>query len=71
MFRRLDCLRRTQRFYSLNNTVFGRESFAGRHIGPNDVEQQQMLKELGYQVLILLLTNLSMYNSICINLNKK
>lgn len=58
MFRRLDCLRRTQRFYSLNssNTVLGRESFVDRHIGPNDVEQQQMLKELGYQVLILLLT---------------
>lgn len=53
MFRRLDCLRRTQRFYSLkyvSNYVFDRESFARRHIGPNDVEQEQMLKELGYQV---------------------
>lgn len=53
MFRRLDCLRRRQRLYSsLNvpNSVFGRESFACRHIGPNDVEQNQMLKEVGYQV---------------------
>lgn len=54
MFRRLGRLRRTQRFYSLNlsNSVFRRESFACRHIGPNDVEQQQMLNELGYQVII-------------------
>lgn len=52
MFRRLNCLRRTQRFYSLNvsNSVFGRESFVQRHIGPNDSDQKQMLKELGYQV---------------------
>ncbi|CAI6362881.1 unnamed protein product [Macrosiphum euphorbiae] len=53
MFRRLNCLRRTQRFYSLNvsNSVFGRESFVQRHIGPNDSDQKQMLKELGYQSL--------------------
>jgi len=52
MFRRLNCLRRTQRFYSYNvpNSVFGRESFVQRHIGPNDSDQKQMLKELGYQV---------------------
>lgn len=53
MFRRLDCLRRTQRVYSSNvsSHVFGRESFACRHIGPDNNEQEQMLKELGYQVL--------------------
>lgn len=52
MIRRIDCLRRAHRFYSVNvpNTVFGRESFACRHIGPNEAEQKQMLKELGYQV---------------------
>lgn len=59
MFRRLDCLRRTQRFYSLkyvSNYVFDRESFTHRHIGPNDAEQEQMLKELGYQVFNILIT---------------
>lgn len=52
MFRRLDCLRKTQRLYSSNvsSHVFGRESFACRHIGPDDGEQERMLQELGYQV---------------------
>lgn len=51
MFRRLDCLRKANRFYSLKvPNTFGRESFAFRHIGPNEAEQEQMLKELGYQV---------------------
>ncbi|XP_050429123.1 glycine dehydrogenase (decarboxylating), mitochondrial isoform X2 [Adelges cooleyi] len=53
MYHRLNCLSSTRRFYSsgVSKTVFDRESFTCRHIGPNDVEQEQMLKELGYQDL--------------------